>query len=308
MPVPQGVASQLRQQYPLLHYFTDRPFGVEIEICGLGYVVTPLDGGIIKPYNISSRGRDARWVDQLYLDHGLRLGADRDSWHFEEDGSIIGRGGAEFISPILSGLDGLIEVYRALKVLCEIDKVKINASCGFHVHHGVDRETYTCEQLKALVRIVRPMEAEFYLLIPGERKNAETCRPLELDVEAFLKDCDGTCEREGCRARRLWYSKQNRYDPEADRRYDRTRYHGLNLHSYWYRSTIEFRYHAAVLENIHEAMQWIIFTQFLVEMSRNHIPIISFDPKANKWLRTIYTIYRKFDYSDRIQPSPGTVA
>jgi hypothetical protein len=305
MTAPRWLAPQLRQRYPLLQHFTDRPFGVEIEIFGLDYLVTPLDGGIIKPYNIRSRGRDAQWLDQLCLDHSLSLGADRNSWHFEEDGSIIGRGGAELISPILSGLEGLSEVYRALKVLCGIDKVKTNESCGFHVHHGVDRETYHCEQIKDLVRIVHPMEEEFYLLIPGNRQKAETCRPLELNMATFLADCDGTCDREGCRARRLWYSKENRYDPEADRRYDKTRYHGLNLHSYWYRSTIEFRYHSAVLENIHEAMQWIIFTQFLVEMSRSHIPAISYDPEANKWLQTIYRIYRKFGYSDRIQPLPG---
>jgi len=305
MPVPEWLALQLRQQFPLLQYFTNRPFGVEIEVYGLDYVVTPLDGSIIKPYNISSRGRDARYVDQVCLNYSLQLGADRNSWHFEEDGSIIGRGGAELISPILSGLDGLSEAYRALQLLCEIDKLKINESCGFHVHHGVDRETYTCEHLKELVRIVHPMEEEFYLLIPGSRQDAQTCRPLELHLATFLADCDGTCEREGCRVMRLWYSTANRYDPEADKRYDKTRYHGLNLHSYWYRSTIEFRYHSAVLDNIHEAMQWIIFTQFLVEMSQNHIPAISFDSKANKWLETIYRIYQKFGFADRIQPLPG---
>jgi Putative amidoligase enzyme len=305
MPVPERLALHLSQQYPLLQYLTDRPFGVEIEVYGLNYVVTPLDASIIKPYNISSRGRDARYVDQLFLDHGLRLGAERNAWHFEEDGSIIGRGGAELISPILSGIAGLSEVYRALQLLGEIEKVKINESCGFHVHHGVNRETFTCEQLKELVRIVHPMEDEFYLLIPGERQSAETCRPLELDVEDFLKECDGACETEGCRARRLWYSRENRYDPKADSRYDKTRYHGLNLHSYWYRSTIEFRYHSAVLDNVHEAMQWIIFTQLLVEMSENRIPSIQFLPNANKWLQTIYRIYEKFGFSDRIQPFPG---
>jgi hypothetical protein len=301
MAVSERLASQLREQYPSLQYFTDRPFGVEIEVYGLDYVVTPLDATIIKPYNISSRGRDGRWVDQLCLDHGICLGEDRSFWHFEEDGSIVGRGGAELISPVLSGYDGLNEVYSALQLLCEVEKVKINDSCGFHVHHGVDREAYTCEHLKKLVRIVYPMEDEFYLLIPGERQNAETCRPLELDVKAFLKDCDGACEKEGCRARRLWYSSDNRYDPKADKRYDKTRYHGLNLHSYWYRSTIEFRYHSGVLANIDEAIQWIIFTQFLVEMSGDHIPSIGFYPNASKWLQTIYKIYREFGYSDRIR-------
>jgi hypothetical protein len=303
MTVREGLA--LERQYPLLQYLTDRPFGVEVEVCGLGYVIIPPDEGIIKPYNISSRGRDGRYLDQLCLKYGIDIDSNRNSWHFQEDASIISRGGAELVSPILSGLEGLKQVYRALQLLSDLEKVRVDESCGFHVHHGVDRETYGCERLRELVRIVYPMEEEFYLLIPGDRQNAETCRPLELDVKAFLEGCDGSCENQGCRVRRLWYSSENRFDPEADPRYDKTRYHGLNLHSYWYRSTIEFRYHSGVLDNIHEAMQWIIFTQFLVEMSRDHIPSICFHPKANKWLQTIYKVYQNFGYADRIKPLPG---
>jgi hypothetical protein len=305
MAIPERLALERKRHYPLLQYFTERRFGVEIEVCGLDYVITPLDQSVIKPYNISSRARDGGRFDELCLKHGIDLGSDHNAWRFEEDDSIIGRGGAELVSPILSGLEGLNEVYRALQLLGDIEKVRVDESCGFHVHHGIDRETYGCEQLKQLVRIVHPMEAEFYLLIPGDRQIAETCRPLEVPLKAFLEACDGSCESEGCRARRLWYSSENRYDPKADSRYDKTRYHGLNLHSYWYRSTVEFRYHSGVLDNIHEAMQWIIFTQFLVEMSRDHIPSICFYPNPNKWLQTIYRIYQKFGYSDRIQALPG---
>jgi hypothetical protein len=284
----------------MLQFFTDRNFGVELEICGLDYVVTPLDGGIIKPYNIRTMAKDGRIFDQLLLDHNMSIGAEKDSWHFEEDSSIIGRGGAELVSPILSGIEGLVQTYRALQFLGDLQKVRINESCGFHVHHGVDPELYTCEQLRALVRIVHPLEKHLYLTIAGDRLNARTCRPLELDIKAFLEPCDATCGNGGCRIKKLWYSANNGYDPDAAARYDKTRYHGLNLHSYWYRSTIEFRYHSAVLSDIDEAMQWIIFTQFLLELSQGHAPVVSFRPDANKWLKTIYIIYHSCGYSDRI--------
>ncbi|MBW2090117.1 MAG: amidoligase family protein [Deltaproteobacteria bacterium] len=96
---------------------------------------------------------------------------------------------------------------------------------------------------------------------------------------------------------------ENRYDIESARnpRYDKTRYHGLNLHSYWYRNTIEFRYHSAVLYAIDEAMQWIIFTQFLIELSRGHVPEVHFHSEANKWLQMIYKIYEEFGYQDRLK-------
>jgi hypothetical protein len=300
--------SKFKKKYPMLHYFTDRPFGVEIEFYGLDYYILPPDNGIIKPYNIHSQAKDGRDFAQLLRDHQLTLGADKDSWHLEEDSSIVHRGGVELVSPILRGFDGLAEAYRFFQLLSDIRGVQIDASCGFHVHHGVDPEHYKCSNLKVLVRIVHAMEEYLYLLIAGGRVSKDTCRPMDLDVKDFLelRDCEEECKKEGCQIKRLWYSVENRYDADCKRveRYDMTRYHGLNLHSYWYRSTIEFRYHSAVLQQMDEAMQWIIFTQFLVELSDGHIPTIVYNPNGNKWMKTIYKIYLAFGHLNRINSWP----
>jgi hypothetical protein len=311
MNIPHWLIVRLKNQYPMLHYLTERTFGVEIEFHGLEYILTPVDGGIIKPYNIHSKARDGRSFSQLSRQSKIHLGTDRNSWHFEQDSSVRGklrtRYGAELISPILRGLEGLVQAYQAFLFLNEIEGLDVDESCGLHVHHGVDQQVYTCEQLKKLVRIVHPLEKIFYLLIPGERQNRTTCRPMEIDVKAFLQECDPFCGPNGCRLKELWYSPENRYDPELAKhpRYDRTRYHGLNLHSYWFRSTIEFRYHSAVLHHIDEAMQWIIFSQFLVEMSQGNIPAINFHTDGNKWMQTMYVIYHTLGYSDLIKGMPS---
>jgi hypothetical protein len=298
------LTSRLKRKYPMLHHFTDRPFGVEIEFYGLDYYILPPDNGIIKPYNIHSKARDGRTFDQLLADHGVHLGADKDSWHLEEDSSIVHRGGVELISPVLHGFEGLIEAYSFFQLLGQIQGARIDESCGFHVHHGVDADHYKCTNMKALVRIVYAMEDYLYLLIAEGRVARDTCRPMDLDTEVFLKHvaCEDGCKKDDCRIRELWYSSENRYDANSNRpdRYDMTRYHGLNLHSYWYRSTIEFRYHSAVLQEIDEAMQWIIFTQFLVELSEGHIPTIDYQSNGNKWMKTIYKIYLAFGHMNRI--------
>ncbi|MGD9105656.1 MAG: amidoligase family protein [Desulfobacterales bacterium] len=297
----------LKSKYPMLQYFTEQPFGVEIEFFGLNYVITPIDGNIIKPYCISSRAIDGRHFLDLCKDYEIDFGVDSNSWHFEKDSSVRGKGhtqcGAELTSPILSGIEGLVQTYRAFQFLCNIDGIDIDNSCGLHVHHGVDFEEYGCEQLRQLVRIVHKYEDQFYLLIPGDRQNAETCRPMEIDVKAFLDICECELKTGNCRIKQLWYSPENRYDIESTRdpRYDKTRYHGLNLHSYWYRNTIEFRYHSSVLYKIDEAMQWIIFTQFIMELSRGHVPKVYFSSKANKWLQMIYKIYEGLGYQDRLK-------
>jgi hypothetical protein len=297
-------ASKIKNKYPMLHHFTDRPFGVEIEFYGLRYYILPPDNGIIKPYNIHSKARDGRDVAQLINDYGLHLGTDRNSWHLEEDSSIVHRGGVELVSPILRGFDGLVQAYHFLQLLGKIRGVEIDESCGFHVHHGVDSETYKCQQLKELIRIVYAIEDYVYLLIGGDRVAKDTCRPMDLNIKDFqkLNNCEYECQNKGCKLKQLWYSPENRYDPDCNRpdRYDSTRYHGLNIHSYWYRSTIEFRYHCAVLDKIDEAMQWIIFTQFLVELSAGNVPVIDYQSTSNKWMKTIYKIYLAFGHMKHI--------
>jgi len=308
-----SLVSRLKKKYPMLQNFTDRTFGVEIEFCGLKYVTMPTNNGIIKPYNISSRAKNGRHIVDLIKDRGIPIGDDRDSWHFEKDSSVRGKGhtrcGAELISPILSGMKGLVEVFNAFQFLKSIEGIDIDVSCGMHVHHGVDPAGYNCKELQQLVRIVHHYENLFYLLIPGERQNADTCRPMEIDVKAFLNVCDGGDDDHNCQIKDLWYSLQNRYDAKSgvNSRYDKTRYHGLNLHSYWFRSTIEFRYHSALLENADEAIQWIIFTQFIIELSQGHAPDIYYYPEANKWLTTIYKIYKEFGYQKRIKMAPTSL-
>ncbi len=298
---------ELKTRYPMLQYFTDRTFGVEIEFFGLQYVAIPTNNGIIKPYNISSRAKDGRHLLDLIKDNKIHIGDDRESWHFEKDGSVRGKFhtkcGAELTSPIMSGIAGLAQVYQMFQLLCDIEGIDIDESCGLHVHHGVDPEKYKCIHLQQLVRIVHPFEKQFYLLIPGDRQNTETCRPMEIDVEAFLDICDGDAESGSCEIKNLWYSAENQCEEKAGNytRYDKTRYHGLNLHSYWYRSTIEFRYHSAILHNIDEAMQWIIFSQFLVELSQGNAPNIYHSSEANKWVRTIYDIYKDLGYESQIK-------
>lgn len=301
MTVDHWRMAQLTRRYPMLQYFTDRSFGIEIEFYGMDYLIYPGDGKIIKPYNIQSRSLQGEPFRKLAERFRLKFGEAEPLWHLETDESLKGSGGAELVSPVLFGMEGLVDAYKAFQLLRQIQGVDINETCGFHVHHGVDREQFKCRELQRLVKLIYPMEDYFYLLIPGKRNEAATCRPMELDLERFLKDCPG-CEPENCPVKSAWYSPENRFDVEAARhpRYDKTRYHGLNLHSYWFRGTIEFRYHCAVLHEVDEAMQWIIFTQMLVEMADGHIPEIYYLPGFNKWMSTIVKIYLAFKYRDRI--------
>ena len=281
----------------MLRYFTPRSFGVEIETFGLKYSISAGDRDIIPPYKITSRHPEGELLPQVFASRGLALNGFSpneplyEAWSFVLDDTIKGAGGSELVSPILSGTRGLAQVYEALRLLKEFPEIQVNETCGFHVHHGVDPEKFGNRELFELLRIVAIFENYIYQLLPEDRRQTETCRPLEIDLYKWFRR-NGS-ERKTPVVKNLWYSKENRDDPQAPRhrKMHPTRYHGLNLHSYWYRNTIEFRYYPSVLAHPEELMQWIIFTQFLVEWSSGQRPVLEWVPQANKWFNTIYKIY-----------------
>jgi hypothetical protein len=297
----------------MLRYFTDRPFGVEIESFGLKYSISAGDRQIIPPYKINNRLADGTLLPKAFQNRSIVLNGFSpaeplyEAWSFVLDDTIKGAGGNELVSPILSGLKGLVEVYEVLLLLREFPEILVNETCGFHVHHGVDRSEFGNRELFQLMRIISIFEGYIYQLLPEERRQAETCRPLEVDLYDWYR-------REGSeehipRVQSLWYSPENRDDLKTGQhqKYHPTRYHGLNLHSYWYRGTIEFRYFPSVIDQPEELMQWIIFTQFLVEWSTGRRPILDFVPQANKWFNTLYKIYLGAGMLSHIRfPQPTT--
>ncbi len=289
--------ARLKDKYPMLRYFTDRTFGVEIETFGLKYSISVGDREVIPPYKITSRSPEGMLLPRVFAERGLVLNGfspespPYESWAFVLDDTIKGAGGSELVSPILSGSGGLGQVYQALCVLREFPGIEVNETCGFHVHHGVDPERFGNRELFELLRIVAIFENYIYLLLPEDRRQTEACRPLEIDLYEWFRR-NGS-QRNPPLVKNLWYSPENRDDPKASRhrKVHPTRYHGLNLHSYWYRNTVEFRYYPSVLDHPEELMQWIIFTQFLVEWSAGRRPVLKWVPQANKWLNAIYKIY-----------------
>ena len=303
---PEEWERRLRVRYPMLQYFTNRPFGVEIETFGLKYTISVGDREVIPPYKITSRASDGTLLPAVFDRHGLTLNGFSpdepryEAWSFVLDDSIKGAGGSELVSPILFGLKGLAQVYDALLLMEEFPDIQVNETCGFHVHHGVDPEKFGDRQLFQLLRIVSIFEGYIYHLLPEERRQAETCRPLEIDLYDWYRN---DTRRRRPLVKNLWYSPENLNDPQAprNRKMHPTRYHGLNLHSYWYRKTIEFRYFPSLLDEPEELMQWIIFTQFLMEWSEGRRPPLEYLPKPNKWMNTLYKIYLGTGMMSRIR-------
>lgn len=230
----------------------DRPFGVEIEVYNVFF------GTLIPPYGDTVPIHLNSLAEPL-LEAGIDLGSRHDQWRFVQETSIKGGGAVEVVSPPLLGQKGLDQIALVCSAL-KAGGAKTNDSCGLHVHH--DAHDFTCTELRRLLAMMNIWEEVIFQSLPPERRINETCLPIEVDLEALAVPCDETCDSD-CRIKGIWYSEDNRYDGTGIK-YCKTRYHGLNLHSFWTHGTIEFRYLPSTLMD-KKINGWIGFTQALVE-------------------------------------------
>jgi hypothetical protein len=202
-----------------------RKFGVEIEFGG------SIEDAIQAIADVGLSSRNARYG---------YIGNSDTEFVVKEDGSVSN--GGELVSPPL-WFDS--EDDRA-KVTSAVDAIR-NAgcrpmeSCGVHVH--VDASDLTVPQVAAVVRSFHKFEDVIYRLASSGwttiRRGAQNyAYPLGDDyVERLVK------ARTLNELARAWYNESDeRYVQSSMRNHgDSSRYSAINLHSYFYRKTIEFR-------------------------------------------------------------------
>lgn len=216
----------------------DLPFGVEIEMTGL------------------TREQAAKAAAQLWNTTARHTGRSYDTWEvkdpegkiwkFMSDGSIHAErwSGGEYsftndseyrVEMITSRLDyseipKLQEAVRAMRKA----HAKANESCGLHVH--VDASRFDNQSLKNLMSIMYCKEdLLFQALQVPESRVERWCKPVREEMLRQVRRMSADASRS--RLERIWYQG----DVNATEHYNWTRYHALNLHSVFYRGTIEYR-------------------------------------------------------------------
>jgi hypothetical protein len=157
-------------------------------------------------------------------------------WHVVADAALVDvpmSQRAEVVTPVLVYADvpDLQEVVRAVR-RCG---ARASAHCGIHVHVGAER--FDARGLTSLARIVFKQEdLIFAALGVSEGRRDRYCRPMdERFAEGVAQRPAGSPER----LKRLWYGGRT---GDERQHYSPTRCRGLNLHSVWFRGTVELRY------------------------------------------------------------------
>lgn len=209
---------------PVLDYSFTRRFGVEIEA-----------------YNCTQE----KLLHEL-REAGIRVAIEgythrtTEHWKLVSDSSLSGNDTFELVSPILAGEAGLKELETVCWVL-DLCDVKVNDSCGFHVH--MDAANFNMETWRNLALTYKHLEPVIDSFMPGSRRNNQYCQSLH--------GISDTAIREASTITDLQHVFNNR------------RYYKLNLEAYSRHRTVEFRQHSGTT-NYTKMEKWIRFLNGLI--------------------------------------------
>lgn len=142
----------------------------------------------------------------------------------------------EVVTPILKyeDMEDLQNVVRALRQAGAM----ANSSCGIHVH--VDGKNHTPESLTRLMNFAIGRQDLFYEALEIGDRSTRWCKKMN---KALFKAMKADQEKTKESLERIWYSSLN--DGYAGGishdHYNSSRYHGVNLHAYFTKGTVEFR-------------------------------------------------------------------
>lgn len=205
-------------------------FGVEIEMTGLTRAAAA--NVIAKYFNTHSSAGDRSCYEtrEIKDNHG-RI------WKVMRDGSVAGGGqqSVEMVTPPLNynDIEPLQEIVRKLKEA----GAKTDSSCGIHIH--IDGANHNPKSLRRLVNFMTSRQDLIYDALEI-RHRERWCKKLSPELLAEMKK---TADIEHNRMESIWYSSANSdYSGGISRdHYNNTRYHGINLHSFFSKGTVEFR-------------------------------------------------------------------
>ncbi len=233
---------------------TERTFGIEIEFIGDAIEVETA----VRAAGVSCHREGYNHNTRSY-------------WKITTDASVYqnrsyDNTGWELVSPILKGQEGLDELEKVCKALVTAG-VKVNKTCGLHVHHGAG--DFTTDTFKNIIKIYSRFEDTIDSLVSPSRRGTSNsyCRSLNDPTNNhYGYSIPEALERNTVRA-------MLQEVPD--------RYRKLNLQSYLTHGTVEFRQHQGSTD-FTKISNWIKLTQAMVERAVAR-PVIG--GRTNTWER-----------------------
>lgn len=142
----------------------------------------------------------------------------------------------EFVTPPLKYED--IELLQSIIRKLRENGAKSHNSCGIHIH--IDGANHNANSLRRLVNFMTSRQDLIYDALEIGNRTNRWCHKLNSALLVEMKK-DKNLSKE--KAEQIWYSSANDgyTGGISHEHYNHTRYHGVNLHSYFSKGTVEFR-------------------------------------------------------------------
>jgi hypothetical protein len=247
----------------------DRSFGIEIETTEGNFGGVGSFAGDIADELTSLTGRAVCVEDTEAGNNNLHILSN--GWGVCYDGSC----GFEVKSPILSGDAGLASVAMMLRAMSNVG-AHVSSSCGIHIH--VDTRDFREDYRKVgnLAAMVSRVEDIILACVNRSRTGNTYCRSYNPRVLRGIRNAQSLEDvmlgwygysdggrrdmSDSARAEYLRYVYNDR-----TQHYHGTRYNGANMHSMFYRGSIEMRYFNSTLARADLVQSWIALCVATVE-------------------------------------------
>lgn len=218
----------------------NQKFGVEVEMTGItrekaAAIVAEVLG------TTTSRPDSTCYQTRIIADQAAR------KWKVMRDSSItsIRNDGSdspmdeykvEFVTPPL-GYEDIELLQNIIRKLRE-SGAKSHSSCGIHIH--VDGANHNANSLRRLVNFMTSRQDLIYEALEIGSRESDWCQKLNSNLLKAMKESQELTKE---KAEEIWYSNANDgyCGGVSHEHYNSTRYHGVNLHSYFSKGTVEFR-------------------------------------------------------------------
>lgn len=212
---------------------TMRTFGIEIEMVGktrplIAKAVAGVVGGKVE--HVVDEEDDSLTRKEVRAPNGS-------VWRVEDDDSLHApeRLRAELVSPVLTTAD--LGILKDVVAAAAASGARTNTYCGIHVHIGAQDAA-----VEDICRFIDVMVEEEPRLVKDFNCSPRRLRSFaKLMSRSFIRRFQSRRPKTQEELERLWYGKSAAPGQRNDR-YHKSRYRGLNLQSYFFRFTIEFRY------------------------------------------------------------------
>jgi len=260
---------------------TNRQFGVEIEFIGAN------------PRDVAEAINDAG-IDTFYEGYHHRT---RSYWKIVTDGSLSynSAGAGEIVSPILKGEQGARQLEKVLNVLEGIEGIRVDRSCGVHIH--LDVSDLTVGQVQNVYARYSDFEGQIDMIMPLSRRanNNRWCRSIGY-------------QKGNVTSKRITTKRTLAYAQEGD---CAGKYHKVNINKLTEYGTIEFRQHSGTHSFV-KVINWLSFLQAFVDTGAALTTSVISRPKKSRAYHTLRTLLENnnfdltYNSGDRLWKIAGT--